>query len=107
MTPEFYGDVLVWVFAFGMLVYSLVWIFKHREHWFVAAPMAFYFLHALVFYGLIIYAIFLGIGISALFNHPGLSSQWSLILRLHSMTTMMFFLIIATQCIRNLPIWKP
>lgn len=93
------------VIALFALIYGIIWSFKHKEHWFFASPVVILLIHTLVFYGFLLHRFFTGIeqepvlGISA----ATFDSTWSAILRLQSITTFFFILIIAGACIKTLP----
>lgn len=107
MTPPFWtADFIVQIgallFSIGMLVYGFLWNRRHINYHYVSLPFITYFFHVLVFYITVIYAKIAGITLQQIFPWiPNVASLWSSVLRLHSMTTCLSFLVIASACIRN------
>lgn len=93
------------VVALIAFIYGLIWYLKHKDFWYVVMPILTLLGHTLIFYSFIIYRYFAGLEEASIWGIPAstFDSTWSAILRLHSIVTFFFVLVIARSCIKTIP----
>lgn len=93
-------QIIVLIGSLASLVYLTCWAVKRKCYWTMVIIPWNYCLHMVVFYSAVIYARLQGTVLSALFGIPRLSENWSAILRLHSLVTVMLMLFVCAKYIR-------
>jgi uncharacterized membrane protein len=93
-------QIIVLMGALAILIHMTYATIRYRYYWNMAIIPISYILHVVVFYSLIVYARLQGTVLSVLFGIPRLSENWSSILRLHSLVTVMLMFLLCSKFIR-------
>ncbi len=98
-------EVVTEVVVVAAIIFGIRWWLKNKSYWYVVTPVLAILGHTFIFYTFLIVATVTGNIMSPIFGMGASTfySTWSAILRLHSITTFFFMLIIAQSCIKTIP----